>query len=879
MGDDVMFGNGSTRLRLVSVGAACCLALLVGCAAAGPPKVAGAPAPAARAAAPVAQAPTEVSTLVVREGAPGLQVDLQASGPLVWTSYRDAAGRLVIELPNTRPAPGVGDWSSPSGLLARLAVELDTSSDRPLTRLVAETRGEAEHSLTGEAGRLRLELTPVVTTPILAAEPLPQEPAPAAAQPVAVDESSAKAAALGTPENPLLGPAPSGAAATRLSAVEILPDPQGSVVRLEGDGEFAYSAFRLSSPDRFVIDLAGVVNATRKSQVPVGDGVLDRARVSQFKAQPQPVSRVVFDLHGPTPATIERTAQGLMVRFDHGQPSATASTLVEDLAAPQPTRQAPAPTQGAVVAETAPAPAPVAETPAAPPPAVVAEQAVATAPAPEPEPAAAVSRDGGSDVAEAVAPAPAPAFAVADAEPLPTAPLAAPPAPAPAPKLEPVELFEAADVPAPEQPAASVTRTEIQAFEPKTVGGQRKQYVGEPVSLSLKDADIRDVLRSFAQISGLNVVVQPGIRGTVTVELENVPWDQALDQILKINGLGYELDGNIMRIAPLQTLRNEAQENAQLATEQQKAIPLRTVLKRLSYSEAGDMARILRGGTGMMSQRGSIQTDLRTNTLIIKELPAYMDTVLAVIETLDIPEPQVMIEARIIETTKQFGRTLGVAWGFDGIADAAHGNTTGLIFPNNVDVKGSTNLLTGGNNGFLDITLGNVLDTFKLNAVLQAAENEGLINVLSAPRITTLNNVVAEIQSGLQIPIQTVANNTVTVQFVNATLRLSVVPHVTAEGTVMLTINVQKREPQQAFAVVGAPNAPIATKEATTTVVVRDGATTVIGGIYKVSTSQGEDRVPALSNIPFLGHLFKNKRRSDSNEELLIFITPRVVKL
>ena len=175
--------------------------------------------------------------------------------------------------------------------------------------------------------------------------------------------------------------------------------------------------------------------------------------------------------------------------------------------------------------------------------------------------------------------------------------------------------------------------------------------------------------------------------------------------------------------------------------------------------------------------------------------------------------------------------------------------------------------------------MGNVLNTFNLDATLQAAESDGLINILSAPKIATLNNEAASIQSGLQIPIQTVANNTVTVQYVNATLRLDVTPHVTAEGTVLMDVNVQKREPQLAFAVAGSTNAPISTKEAQTRVIVRDGGTTVIGGIYKVSTDQGQDRVPGLANIPVLGHLFKNRRREDANEELLIFITPRVIKL
>ncbi|MCG8462946.1 MAG: hypothetical protein MI919_42215, partial [Holophagales bacterium] len=188
-------------------------------------------------------------------------------------------------------------------------------------------------------------------------------------------------------------------------------------------------------------------------------------------------------------------------------------------------------------------------------------------------------------------------------------------------------------------------------------------------------------------------------------------------------------------------------------------------------------------------------------------------------------------------------------------------------------------LLTGGANGFLNLTMGNILNTFNLNASLQTAENEGLINIISAPSITTLNNFPAFIQSGLQIPIQTVSDRTVSVQFVNATLRLQVTPQVTAEGTVVLTINVANREPQLGLAIQGATNAPIATKEARTKVIVRDGGTAVIGGIYEVSTNQVQDRVPGLANIPILGHLFKNRNRNDANDELMIFITPRIVKM
>jgi type IV pilus assembly protein PilQ len=411
------------------------------------------------------------------------------------------------------------------------------------------------------------------------------------------------------------------------------------------------------------------------------------------------------------------------------------------------------------------------------------------------------------------------------------------------------------------------------------MGRGERIYYGEPMTLSLKDADIKDLLRSFAQISGLNIIVQPGVSGTVTVEFVDVPWDQALEQILKINQLGYEIEGNVMRVAPISVLREEAEEEQRLRSAQAQAVPLTTILKRVSYASARDVERVLRtGSNSVLSDRGTVIVDQRTNTLIITELPQFIDTVVAVIESLDIPEPQVMIEARIIETTKTFTRTLGINWGFDAISSAATGNTTGLVFPNNGVIDGGVDLGQPGS-GTLGITLGNVLNTFNLDIALQAAESEGLINILSAPKITTLNNETASIQSGLQIPIQTVANSTVSVQFVNATLRLQVTPHVTAEGTVLMDIDIQKREPLLGLAPQGSTNAPISTKDARTNVIVRDGGTTVIGGIYEVTSDEGEDGVPGLSKVPILKHLFKNSRQREDNEELLIFITPRVVRL
>jgi type IV pilus assembly protein PilQ len=825
-------------------------------------------APSSAAAATAVTTAASLSRLALVEGAPGSTIEIESDSALVWTSYRNADGELVVELPNSRPEPGVSGEEAATGLVAAVRVTVEESEGRPLTRLTVVTRQDAEHSLAAAGNGLRIDLAPTgeqVSEPALLAERVTDSPevgvveqpavASAPVAPVAPVAPAAPAVAVrraaGTPDQPVVSVAAAGKVARQLHDVEVLEGEGETVVRVAGDGDFTYSTFALSNPERFVLDLEGVVNQGASSSPSLEDARIDRVRVSQFRQQPSPVSRVVFDLREAAVPRIERTASGLLVRFGDG---AVTPTLAEQVAAGD--------LPGAAPEASSPEAAPVMVAQAAAPTSV-------EAPAPlEAESGVEAGVDESmSDVAAFASPAPVIRFA---------APQGA------APAVRDSSAFEAANMQAAEEAPRPVA-TPSPAFPQQSVGGPRKEYVGDPISLSLKDADIKDVLRSFAKISGLNVVLQPGVRGTVTVELESVPWDQALDQILKINNLGYELDGNIMRIAPRNVLQNEAKEQQALAQAQALSIPLRTIIKRVSYSPASEIARLLqtgggRGG-GILSQRGTVTVDARTNTLIIKELPNFIDTVIAVIETLDIPEPQVMIEARIVETTKRFSRTLGIRWGMDAVADAEHGNTTGLIFPNHGEGSTGVNLLTGGANGFIDLALGNILDTFTLDARLQAAEAEGLINILSAPKIATLNNQSASIQSGLQIPIQTVANNTVTVQFVNATLRLDVTPQVTAEGTVLLTVNVQKREPQLAFAVVGATNAPIATKEAQTRVIVRDGGTTVIGGIYKVSTDQGQDRVPGLANIPVIGHLFKNRRRDDSNEELLIFITPRVIKL
>ena len=846
----------------------------------------------------------------------GVSVDESAAGvtrirldvePMTsWSSYRGADGALTLELTNARPVDGL-TLPAASGEAVE-AIEVNTDPDRGVT-LVRIVDREAEHEIIPVDSGLEivvrsldaLEMAESVTEPAVVQEPAMAE-TEVAAPAAAVAAPTTAIQPQGTVDQPFEGATDGGPTATQVLAVEATSENGGTSVLIRGDGAFPYSAFSLGNPDRFVLDLHGVLVGVSDPRISVdSEASVKQVRLGQYQEDPQPVARVVFDLHSAEVPWVQPTAEGLMIRFGSQPEQVEVVPMVEervDEAESMVDVEAEVEADSAEEVEVAAAAlAAAAVTDAAIGTEATLEgmsDAVAEAAIEEGAAEAAVAETAAEDVPmeaevtdtvevaedladEYVEETIEEVVEVAEATEVVETEMLAEPVPEPVSAATEAAYYNEQDLTVTTGDATGETN-ESAGFEAREVQtGSR--FTGEPIDLSLQDTDVRDVLRSLAQISGLNLVIQPSVSGTVTVEFVQVPWDQALEQILKINSLGYEVEGNIMRVAPLSQLREEAEEQQRLAAARAAAVPLTTVLQRVSYARASEVARILSAQGGIMSQRGTVVVDDRTNTLIIKELPAYIDAVLSVIDNLDIPEPQVMIEARIIETTKRFTRTLGIEWGFTGVADAEHGNTTGLEFPNNVQADGGVALLTGGRNGFLDLTLGNVLNTFNLDIALQAAENEGLINVLSEPRVATLNNERASIQSGLQIPIQTVANNTVSVQFVNATLRLDVTPQVTADGTVLMDIRIQKREPQPAFAVPGAANAPIATKEASTRVIVRDGGTTVIGGIYEVSTDDGEDRVPGLGEVKGIGALFRNKRRNDQNEELLIFITPKVIRL
>ncbi len=421
-------------------------------------------------------------------------------------------------------------------------------------------------------------------------------------------------------------------------------------------------------------------------------------------------------------------------------------------------------------------------------------------------------------------------------------------------------------------------------------GQQPDRFVGHPVTLDFQDADLRSVLRTFAEISGLNIVIDPTIQGTVDVALKEVPWDQALDIILKANKLGYSVDGTVVRIAPLGVLAQEEEEKRKLAEAQALAGELQILTVPLSYAKAPELVPILTRSA--LSARGEVQVDARTNTLIVRDLPDRLTTAADLVKALDRPQPQVEIEARIVQTTRDFARAIGVEWGFNGRVDPALGNTTGLAFPNSGSVSGrvggaqgsaggtpaetGVNLRAPAATSALGIALGAVNGALNLDLVLSQLESSGRGRLLSTPRVSTQNNVEAEMTQGVEIPIQTVANNTVTVTFKPAALTLRVTPQITASNTVILRVFLENASPDFSRAVNGIP--PIDTQRAVTSVLVADGETTVIGGIYLSLEQASNDRVPFLHRIPLLGWLFKRDQLSDESRELLIFITPRITR-
>lgn len=737
---------------------------------------------------------------------------LETNAAPSFSSYSPQPMVFVVDLPLAVKA---ADVEIPSKLPAQIAsVSADEAYElgSGLTRITIRLKENVKPEAIATGDGIEIRFNGGVPAPAMSVKPPVKATLPAA-PPVA---------ATPIPATPTT--ATNLQPATRLEKVTRVGGA-GLTVALVSDGALDYTAFVLEGPKRLVVDLNGVTNQVTQN-LPLDSDSVSRVRVAQFQSAPEAVTRVVFDLNETVSYNLQRQANEVRVSF--GEPTEMVARFSEPAVA------APAPVEPVHVEPTV----------------------VDVEEAPVFEPVVVTERE--ASVFE---------------EP-PAIPVVA--------EIEPVRQSERHVVRAgavQEQPSMSGTMEisggeAMRTGESRTLSASQKVYTGEPLDLSLKDADIKDVLRMFAQLTGLNIAIDPQVSGTVTVEFLGVPWDQALEIILRQNGLAYSLDGNVMRVGTITRLSEEAAQTRKLEEESRLNVPTVTIIKDLSYASADDVATLL---SEMASPKGKIIVDDRTNQLIITEVPEFLQTMLNLIETVDIPTPQVIIEARIVETTKNFLQQFGIDWGFNAAFDPALGTGPGLVFPNQMEVEGGP-FNFGKGSTVLSMAFSDVLGAFDLDIALTAAETEGLARIVSAPKIVTQDNQQAEIQSGVQIPVQTRVNFTTTVQYVDATLRLQVTPQITANDTVIMDIQVQKTEPATGLAVAGGTNVPLLTRRAQTRLMVRDGGTTVIGGIYQATENSAQDRVPFLHKIPVIGLLFKNKDISSRHDELLIFITPKIVR-
>lgn len=426
------------------------------------------------------------------------------------------------------------------------------------------------------------------------------------------------------------------------------------------------------------------------------------------------------------------------------------------------------------------------------------------------------------------------------------------------------------------------------------VGSSQVRYTGRRMNIELQEADIHVVFRFIADFADVNIVTSDDVDGNVTVRLKDVPWDEALAAVLQAKGLGAQQMGRIIRVAPIETIKAEQQAALESKRATDDLVELQLYIAPLNYAQADELVEQVQG---VLSARGSVQVDTRGNQLIIKDSEDAIAQARELLKRLDQPNRQVSIDARFVEANSNFTRSLGIQWGSDFDASAATGYPTGAFFPNTVGASGglargsTTNaaefydaathdsllvdLGASGATSGISFSLGSIPGLINLDARLSAAVTEGYGKIISAPRVTALDNEEASIIQGARVPYLSVSQAGTQVQFVEAALELTVTPHITADNTIFLDIDLTNNRPDYGNAVQGQP--AISTKEISTRVLVPDGDTTVLGGVYATTESYTESRVPGLGSVPILGWLFKRTEKQRQQNEMLVFITPHII--
>lgn len=728
--------------------------------------------------------------------------------------------------------------------------------------------------------------------------------------------------------------AAAGSAAKTLLAVRAEATPQGMLVHLDADGALqGVESFTLSQPARLVLDLPGVQSQVAEQVVRVESGPVERIRVGQHQGK----VRIVLDAGDDAGAfaghRLESLAGGMVVALGGAAPQpasaapATGGTASGTEGGASSTAAVPA-TGGATVRQVAyaraedvdrvvvsadravdyqvmrPDPktlmlvvpgatlAPDAATRVAPegkgPVALVSAFQQPDAKTPEVrivvERAAGlepqVSRDG-HDIVLAFEHGQAAAALPVNAGDKAGKKTAAAPAPAAA------KAVAAASLPAnAAEPSAAAVEGGVEPIDQLDEGGllDGKEYVGRRISLDFKDVDIRDVLRLIADVSDLNIIAGDEVTGNVTIRLVDVPWDQALDVILLTKALGFVRVGNVLRIAPAEMLKAEEEARLQERRAKEKLEDLIVKLQPVNYAKVGEVAKLVKR---LLTARGTVDVDERTNTIIIKDIPGVIDEATALVKAIDSQTPQVMIEARIVEASLDFSKEIGTEWGFGTQPDEDEDDfTIGGMRPitsqdsqfpfNQANNAVVTNPITLNPAGLMNLGAFLLDDRVNVDVRIAAAELNGEGKVISSPRVVTLDNREALIEQGVSIPFQTFENGDAQLEFIDAVLSLKVTPHITADRSIIMAVEVTRNAPDESIDTpTGSP--AIAKNQAKTETLVKDGQTLVLGGIYVIEKSESSQRVPGFWKLPVIGNAFRNFDNEDSRRELLIFVTPSVV--
>jgi len=654
------------------------------------------------------------------------------------------------------------------------------------------------------------------------------------------------------------------AASAALQKLEVAQGQGGLRIEFKAKGTLAPKVTTLDSPSRIVVDFPNTVMATAQSRISVGsDGVKD-VRVG-MDGQVPPSTRVVVDLAG----TGSATSQHELVAGPNGSFVLTihdAAVAHRQPAAPKSVTAAPQ-MAASVPVVTAPFAAQNVEKPTdfafVEPSYSVKDASKDNSAAPAVKAQEAASRFADKTASELVA------------------------------TNSNAAMAQAAGSAQGIQPAVNLAAEQKTQLEQKPAATGAK-YTGEPISVNLKDVDLKDFFRLIHEISGLNVVLDPQVHGSLTIVLDDVPWDQALDIVLKNNDLSRQLDGNVLRIATVDTLKKEAENRRSQIDAEALAVDKVSITRFLSYAHAKDVLLPIKK---FLSQRGDVVADERTNSLIVSDIPSVLPQIDRIIQQMDRKTQEVEIEARVVAATRNFARDIGVQLGLGwGNGTTAVGGAQGVgststsvagVNPNYIVTAGGSSSAgytiplfsnlgaTGPTSG---LQLVNATNNMRIDLILTMAESRGLLKVLSRPRVVTQNNIQAVVRQGVKVPVVTAAQlgGPPTVSYVDAFLRLTVTPQITSEGTIFLNVDVENTLPDFGNNVAGNPT--LITQQATTQVLVTDGGTVVIGGVIQTQNSLSVSQVPVLGDIPYLGNLFKHRTVNTTNQELIFFITPRIVQ-